>query len=227
MSVNQQARTDWAVFAMLLLATLAWDITGLDLALAHWYGAAQGFALRNDGLLQYWFHDVAQNMARAIFLGCVLMIAWPLGVFRHLTRADRVHLVLATLIATLLVVAAKQLSKTSCPWSLAEFGGIARYVSHWQWGEADGGGGRCFPGGHSSAGFAFVGAAFWLRTVAPRLGVSVWLSAGAAGLTLGWVQQMRGAHFFSHTLWAWVMCCGAGAGYFYAVQAWRRAKLVA
>ncbi len=221
MPVKPQTRFDCAVFAALLLGTLAWDAGGLDVVWAHWYGSAQGFALRSDGVLQYWFHDVAQNAGRALFVGCALMIWLPLGAFRHLRKADRVHLVVSTLIASLLVVLAKQLSKTSCPWSLAEFGGLAQYVSHWQWGTVDGGGGRCFPGGHSSSGFAFVAAAFWLRVASPKWGIAVWLMASAAGLALGWVQQMRGAHFFSHTLWAWVICCAVGVGYFYAVQGWR------
>jgi membrane-associated PAP2 superfamily phosphatase len=209
----------------LVLGALAWDAGGQDLAWAKWYGTAQGFALRTNGMLQFWFHDVAQKAARVMFAACIVMIGFPLGAFKRLTKADRVHLVLATLCASLLVVLAKQLSKSSCPWSLAEFGGVAAYVSHWQWTVLDGGDGRCFPGGHSSAGFAFVAAAFWLRGSSRTLGYAVWLLASIAGLALGWVQQMRGAHFFSHTLWAWLLCSAVGLAYFYGVQTWRRRQV--
>lgn len=224
MPLSRQAKQDWTLLTLVLIVTLIWDIAGLDLAWARWYGNMQGFALRNDVMLQYWFHDVAQNGSRVLFAVCIAMIFFPLGVFKRLSKADRVHLVVATLSASLFVVAVKQLSTTSCPWSLAEFGGTAPYVGHWQWGVSDGGGGRCFPGGHASSGFAYVAAAFWLRKASKPLGMVVWLLASVAGLVLGIVQQMRGAHFFSHTLWAWLLCCAVGVFYFYSVQAIRARK---
>ena len=47
-------------------------------------------------------------------------------------------------------------------------------------------------------------AAFWLPH-APARARNVFLFALLAGFTLGWVQQMRGQHFLSHTLWtAWL-----------------------
>ena len=54
----------------------------------------------------------------------------------------------------------KYTSSTSCPWDLSEFGGVARHVSHWALGVLDGGGGKCFPAGHASAGIAFFGGFF-------------------------------------------------------------------
>jgi len=104
----------------------------------------------------------------------------------------------------------KSLSATSCPWDLAEFGGVARYASHWALGMVDGGGGRCFPAGHASAGFAFVGGYFALRRRQPRA-ARLWLAASlAAGLVLGGAQQVRGAHFMSHTLWTGWLCWTTG-----------------
>ncbi len=224
MPLNKPLKIDLILFVSICLTTLAWDVSGLDIAWAKWYGNAQGFVLRNDVVLQFWFHDVAQNSARVLFVFCVAMVFLPLGPFKRLFKVDRVHLVLATLLASLLVVAVKQMSKTSCPWSLAEFGGAASYVGHWQWGMSDGGGGRCFPGGHASSGFAFVAAAFWLRLASNSLSTVVWIGASLTGLVLGFVQQMRGAHFFSHTLWSWLLCCAVGMIYFYTVQAVRARK---
>lgn len=219
--LRPRAAIDGCCVGALLLLTLAWDATGLDLALAHVYGSAQGFALKNHSMLQFWFHSVAQNTARLIFGVCVLMIWFPLGVFKQVPRADRVHCVLATVVASLSVVLLKHVSLSSCPWSLAQFGGVAAYVSHWQWGVADGGGGRCFPGGHASAGFAFLAGSVWLRAASLRKAHTVAGVAIAVGLVLGWVQQMRGAHFLSHTLWAWFVCAAIGAAYYHGVQCWR------
>lgn len=40
-----------------------------------------------------------------------------------------------------------------------------------------------------------------------RLRVIAWSALLAGGLALGWMQQLRGAHFLSHTLWsAWIAC---------------------
>jgi membrane-associated PAP2 superfamily phosphatase len=226
MPLSRELTRDLAAFAGLVALALAWDATGLDLTLAHWYGAANGFALKNNSTLQFWFHDVAQNAARTLFLLCVAMVFIPLGFFKRLRKADRAHLVSASLLAALTVVALKQISLSSCPWSLMEFGGVGRYVSHWQLGVADGGGGRCFPGGHSSSGFAFIAAAFWLRAVSNRWSLLLVLSTSAAGLVLGWVQQMRGAHFLSHTLWAWVVCAAVGLAYYYGVQIIRERRIL-
>jgi membrane-associated PAP2 superfamily phosphatase len=223
MPLKHAFKNDWLALCVLLIVIFIWDITDLDVAWEHWYGNAQGFALRNDDLLQYWFHDFAQNILRALFLVCVVMVFYPLGFFKRLAKPERVHLVLATLLALISVLVVKRISQTSCPWSLIEFGGVARYVPYWQWGVPDGGGGHCFPGGHSSSGFAFVAAAFWLRSLSKQLAVLAWLTASATGLMLGWVQQMRGAHFFSHTMWAWLLYYGVGMAYFYSVQ-WFRAR---
>lgn len=96
-------------------------------------------------------------------------------------------------------------SDTSCPWELGDFGGLVPYASHWSL-RPDSGSGHCFPAGHASAGFSFVGGYFAFRGSAPRV-ARLWLAAAAgAGLVLGLAQQWRGAHFMSHTLWSAALC---------------------
>jgi membrane-associated PAP2 superfamily phosphatase len=47
-------------------------------------------------------------------------------------------------------------------------------------------------------------AVLWLPNN-PRRAAWVFLAGIGAGFTLGWVQQMRGQHFLTHTLWtAWL-----------------------
>ncbi len=214
-------KNDVLALCALLLLVLLWDWAGQDLAVSQHYGSVQGFALKNDKLLQLWFHDVAQNSARLGLLGLLAMVFVPLGWFKALRKADRVHLLVSAILAAVVVVVLKQLSKSSCPWSLAEFGGAGHYVNHWVIGVADGGGGRCFPGGHSSSGFAYIAAAFWLRSASQRGATVVFWLASSGGLALGWVQMVRGAHFFSHALWTWVVCWMVGLAYYHGVQAWR------
>jgi membrane-associated PAP2 superfamily phosphatase len=193
----------WTLSALLLV--LAWDALALDLPLARLSGSSNGFPLRETWLLSTVLHEDARRLSWALMFALILAIWWPVGVLRQLSRGERIGMVSGTLLALLAVSILKSASQTSCPWDLAEFGGAAHYVTHWAFGVTDGGGGRCFPAGHASAGFAFVAGYFWLQDKAPRVARAWLLGVMAAGLMLGLTQQLRGAHFMSHTLWtAWV-----------------------
>lgn len=195
-----------------LALLLAWDATGWDLPLARLFGDAHGFARRNDWWLTRVLHDGARNASWVLTALLAVMVVRPLGVMRRLSRRERLGLVLGVVASVVVMSLMKHASGTSCPWDLQEFGGSARYVSHWRWGVFDGGGGHCFPAGHASAGLAYLGGWFWLRRAAPRA-AAVWLaSAVVLGLVLGGVQQLRGAHYMSHTLWtAWLCWTVSGA----------------
>jgi membrane-associated PAP2 superfamily phosphatase len=194
-----------AVFlAVGLLALLAWDALGLDLPLSRLFGTAAGFALRDHWLTEGVLHRGARALAWALAIVLVIGIWRPLPFARVLSRRERVAWVAAMLACAILVPLLKQISLTSCPWSLAEFGGSARYVSHWLVGQADGGPGRCFPAGHATAAFCFLPGYFVLRRAAPTAALAWLLGTLAAGLVLGGVQVVRGAHYVSHSLWtAW------------------------
>ena len=199
------ART--AVTTVLALACLlAWDFSGLDMPMAQWFGARKGFALQNNGFMVNIAHEGARKLAWAVILCLSLMIWWPKGWMRNIPVARRKQLVIGAFIALIVVTLMKRISASSCPWDLAEFGGVGHYVSHWVWGVKDGGGGHCFPAGHASASFAFISGYFALRHNAPRA-ARWWLFAALlAGFALGLAQQMRGAHFMSHTLWTAWLC---------------------
>ena len=204
MPVNRHLRLAIWTFSALLLV-LAWDALALDLPLARLSGSSLGFPLRESWLLSTVLHEDARRLSWVLMFALILAIWWPVGALRQLSRGERAGLVSGTLLALLAVSALKSASHTSCPWDLAEFGVAAHYVTHWAFGVTDGGGGRCFPAGHASAGFAFVAGYFWLQDKAPRVARAWLLGVMAAGLMLGLTQQLRGAHFMSHTLWtAWV-----------------------
>jgi len=196
-----------ACTALALAALLAWDLSGLDLALAGLSGTAQGFPLRDAPLLAQVLHGDAKTAAWLLVLLLCAAAIWPPHLLRNLPQGRRVQLAASALVATGAVTLLKTLSHTSCPWDLAQFGGVARHVSHWSgWLVQDGGAGHCFPAGHASTGFAFIGGFFALRHDQPRLAWVWLLIALVAGLGFGWVQQLRGAHFMSHTLWTGWIC---------------------
>jgi membrane-associated PAP2 superfamily phosphatase len=183
----------------------AWDASGLDRTLARWFGSAHGFPLQGHWFLTRVMHDGARSLSWLLVVGLCLAVWWPVGALERLDFSARLQLAVTALAGALAVSLIKGISATSCPWDLADFGGIARYVPHWRLMVHDGGPGHCFPAGHASSGFAFVGGFFVFRPVDQRLAL-VWLVlALLAGLLLGLGQQLRGAHFMSHTLWtAWI-----------------------
>lgn len=112
---------------------------------------------------------------------------------------------LATVMAALTVAWMKSWTNVHCPWDLADFGGDRRYHGLFATRPA-GRIGRCFPAGHASAGYCWLSLYFFFLATRPRLR---WLGFGVAmgfGLLLGFVQQLRGAHFLSHDLWALAVC---------------------
>lgn len=196
----------------LLALTLLWDAAGLDMPVMQAIGTPQGFAQRDAWWLSAVLHD---GLRQAMTGAWLLLFVWALWPGLRVPRRER-WLVLALVSLSLLAVnLIKNASLTSCPWDLGAFGAGAGHVSHWAWGQADGGPGRCFPGGHASSGFAFValclpwlqvpsGASARRRSVGRR-----WLAAAVfTGLLAGAVQTVRGAHFPSHTLWTLLICAG-------------------
>lgn len=196
----------WVTLA-LLAAALAWDASGLDLPFAQLAGGASGFALRDNWLLVTFAHEGGRRFAWLFALVLCLAVWWPVGPLARIGQRERLQLASSTLLGALAVSVLKFGSHTSCPWELADFGGVARYVSHWSL-AGDGGAGHCFPAGHAASGFTFVGGYFAFRQTEPRV-ARRWLAAAlAAGALLGLAQQWRGAHFMSHTLWSAVVCWG-------------------
>ena len=204
----------WRSYAMvsliLLITFLVWDSTTWDMHLSTLWGEPSGFALRDHWWMAKIMHAGARNVGWIFFIAMLIGIWRPWGALRALPTADRVCLFLSVLTALLAVTLIKGFSQTSCPWDLQAFGGAAPYVSHWNLWVRDGGGGHCFPAGHASTGFAFMAAYFGLRqNNAP--GAMKWLLvAMSIGFILGISQQMRGAHFMSHTLWTAWLCWTVG-----------------
>ena len=214
----------WRRLALVLLPLvplLLWDASGLDLPLARLFGSAQGFAWRSLPSYVLLLHEVP----RALSMAALLALAWgawrPWGFLRTMGAADRRQLAFSVALAMLSITALKRLATTSCPWDLAEFGGVAHYVSHWIWGVRDGGPGHCFPAGHASAGFGYVAGWFVLRRAVPRLATGWLLASLVLGCALGLSQQVRGAHYMSHTLWTAWFCWALGLLVDEAVQRWR------
>ena len=207
-------RRDLLITVAALLALLAWDASGLDLPSARLFGSVQGFALRDSGWTSTLLHE-GGRLAAWVTLAAVTLALWRTPSPQQPSRAQRGAWIVVMLLCILAVPALKRFSPTSCPWDLAEFGGVATYVSHWRLGLADGGSGRCFPSGHAVAAFGFFGMYFLWRAHS-ALRARAWLVGVLfAGLVFGLAQLARGAHYPSHTLWSawacWALCVAASS----------------
>lgn len=165
-----------------------------------WYDAATNhFPLQQNPLLDLLNHRLAKYVAIAL-----AVIALVYGAYRRNARLVTAALLMG--LGALVVGALKSMSHHSCPWDLVEYGGKAVSYPLFSAIPADSGPGRCFPGGHASSGFMVMGLFFAFWRERPRLAWGMVAAGIVLGLGMGYGQVMRGAHFFSHNLWAgwWV-----------------------
>jgi membrane-associated PAP2 superfamily phosphatase len=143
------------------------------------------------------------------------VLVWAVALWLHwrpqpsgLLRAHRRRwwLVAWSVVAVPVVIGVlRHSSAMHCPWDVADFGGYAPYFDLFSPVPAHIRPGRCFPG-------AFVASGGWLLAFGLLWYPEHKLRSAAVGGTalliafaMGWVQQMRGAHFLSHTLWSlWI-----------------------
>ncbi len=216
----------WALTLLFFVLLVLWDASGFDLPLARWSGSPQGFALRQQPLFVLLSHELPRMAGAALLLALLVGVFKPWGFLCRLAPGERWQLWLSIAGGALAITVLKRLNHTSCPWDLAEFGGVARHVSHWLWGVRDGGAGHCFPAGHASTAFAYLAGWFVLRRSAPRAAGRWLLGALLAGMLLGLAQQMRGAHYMSHTLWTAWICWAWGLALETALQVHRHGRAV-
>jgi len=218
---RSSARRDLAWCAVLWLMVVMVDISGVDFSITRIFGAADGFAWRNHWLTSDVAHRGGRMVSWILFGVTVLAVARPWPAAARVALRTRGWWLGCTLLCLALIPILKNFSLTSCPWDLREFGGRALWVSHWAFGVADGGPGRCFPSGHASGAFGFAAGYFALREAAPRP-ARVWLAVVVViGIVFGWAQLMRGAHHLSHTLWTAAICWTVTVATFHATRRWR------
>lgn len=209
---QRPAQTEFVALAVSLMLVLAWSASGLDLDVARRFGSAAGFGWRDAWLTRRLIHDGSTLVACAALAMLVVSLARAPAFMGAMPRSIRVRWIATTLASLLVVVALRQQSGVSCPWSLKEFGGVASAWTAWSWlGGNDGGPGQCFPSAHAAIGFAFLCGWHALRPYAPRA-ANAWLIASLAfGLALSATQVVRGAHFVSHCLWSAWLCWATAA----------------
>lgn len=210
--------TRW-LWAGLALAC-AWDASGWDWVVAQHMGNSEGFILRDHWALTTVLHSGARALGWGLLLLLTVTAVRPWGAWRLLSVRERAAAVAGVWWALLAVTLLKGLSQTSCPWDLSDFGGAWPPVSHWGWGQQNPGPGHCFPAGHASTGFAFWALVPWLQPHSTAWARRWLWGALVSGAVLGLAQQLRGAHFTSHTLWTAWLCWAVGVGWWHGAHRW-------
>ncbi len=191
------------IVLLVLAAVFIWlsrDETLDRVLTGYWFDAAsQRFPLQQNAVLDLLNHRLAKYLTITLAAGMLLY-----GIWRR--NAQWVTGALLMGLGTAVVGILKATSHHSCPWDLMEYGGKALSYPLFDAAPAGSGPGRCFPGGHASSGFMVMGLFFAFWRERPRLAWGMVAAGIVLGLGMGYGQVMRGAHFFSHNLWAgwWV-----------------------
>ncbi len=177
-----------------------------------WYQQSHQFGWKQH----FWLETVLHQGVRRGHLLLLLTLLAGYGWLRwgkrgegpqvqHFTRA--LEMLLLSVISCLALVALlKQLIPMDCPWDLRRYGGEHAFIglfSPWPVARSTN---ACFPAGHASIGYAWLGLYFFCQQLYPRYARKALALSLSCGVLLGAAQQLRGAHFISHDIATAALC---------------------
>jgi membrane-associated PAP2 superfamily phosphatase len=187
------------VFAMLDLFTLDPVLAGawyFDSQTMHWLGTGSG---------EWWARNLLHTGGRWFVrsVAATAVVAWTISFVvtraRHWRRPAG-FVALAIVLSTAVVGGLKAVTNVDCPWDLLGFGGRIPYVALFADRPDQLLRARCFPGAHSSSGFALACFYFLWRDSSARLARRALTISIGVGVAFAIGQEARGAHFISHDL---------------------------
>lgn len=190
-----------ALFASLLTLVALTDVDArlaarffYDAQAARWMGSGSWWA---NQLVHTGGRDLVRAIAAAalLALGASWLCRWA-----RPWRRGAAYVALSIALSTGIVGALKMTTNVDCPWDLREYGGERPSVGLFAHRPDELPRGRCFPGAHSSSGFALMCFYFLLRDRRPRAAIMALAAAAATGSLFAFAQEARGAHFLSHDL---------------------------
>lgn len=211
----------FAAAGIVLLVVFEWLPIDLSVQRALFDPLRGDFRWHRDPQIEFWLHVQARRILYAF--PAFAALGWfvhrraarcathPARRAHSLARAATWRFVLVALLAAPSAVSlAKQWTDRPCPWDLAEFGGGARGYGLFEPAPPGARALACFPAGHASGGFALFAFALAAASTKPRrhrTRAFAWFVVSvSAGLLLGGVRVIQGAHFVSHVLWsAWLV----------------------
>lgn len=196
---------------LLVFAALAFilEFTTLDLWVAdhlyRWSGDV--WRWRDAWLISGLIHQGGRTFSIVLLLLLVALLGVSYWVERwQPLRRGFCYVVASALLSVTLVNLLKQLTPVNCPWDLLRYGGRFDYVRTFAGYRYPESGGGCFPAGHASAAYCWLGLYYVAREYQPRWRYRVLVGVLLMGGVFGGAQQLRGAHFLSHDLWTLAIC---------------------
>lgn len=169
------------------------------------------FPLEHNHRLFFWGHTVLKKISVIIWLLSIglAVASIRLKALRQWRRALLLFIVMGGCVS-LVVQSLKGSSIHACPYDLAMYGGKDFWFPLFDTITMAVHKGRCWPGGHASAGFVLIAGYFALREQAPSWARGILIGSLVLGAVMSAVQVVRGAHFVSHNLWSlwfsWAVC---------------------
>lgn len=200
------------VAGLAVLAAVALFDVDRRLLLYFYEPVRQVFPLRDNWILEQLIHRGGKYAVLVFWL--TLVVGY---VFSPRKRRILLFLILSIGLSTAAISLLKQVTNRHCPYELREYGGD---VVQTTWlARSDHARGRCFPGGHASAGFALMALYFVWYGSNRRLALVALSVSAMIGLVFGSARMMQGAHFLSHNLWSALLCWLIAAGLYRATFA--------
>lgn len=207
----------WPLLLFLLVAATA-ATTSLDVNIERaWAFNAQLGRFIGTGPGEWWARELIHGAGGSVMrgLGTLLLLFWVITLSTETLRPWRrpaSFLVLSIALGTGTVSLLKETTNVDCPQALADFGGQRPYVHLLAVRPPGLPHARCFPGGHSSSGFALFALYFLCLARSRRLARASLALALVVGGIFAFGQEARGSHFLSHDIWSaaivWFACLG-------------------
>lgn len=223
----------WWPLLGFVVAFCSLEFTPLDRLLAEtWYFDVQTGHWLGTGAGEWWARGLLHTGGRWVIrsVGALALAVWSLSfVFARLRdwRRPAGFVLLAMVMATGIVGSLKAVTNVDCPWDLIGFGGNNPYVGLFADRPDALPRAKCFPGAHSSSGFALVCFYFLLRDRSRRVAGCALAIAIAVGVAFSIGQEARGAHFLSHDLTAAAIVWFVQLGLYVRLRGWTQFRRVA
>jgi len=165
----------------------------IDINLANiFFNTNSLFFLKDNWWLAVFFHFYFK-----IFIIALILIFFIIHIYNKQNKQSLILSFSTVILIPIIISLIKKFSVHACPWDLSMYGGSLPLVKWWDKTLILG---KCFPAGHAGLGLCIMGISVFYFIQNNKKFKFFYFSGIFLGLTLGIMQQIRGAHFLSHTL---------------------------
>ncbi len=194
-----------AILLCLVALLTDWDLALADKAFDL---RLNTFPLRHAWLTEVFNHLILKRLFICLALGFLGVALWDFISPRSWSWLRRFQfrvVALSALLVPMVISILKQMSASHCPWDLEQYGGTQPYVRLFEYLPVGTGSGQCMPAGHASSALWMISIAIFFVPYRLTRAAAALATLLTVGFGVGWLQQLRGAHFLSHTLWSlWI-----------------------